>query len=553
MSQSRQARGVARGLLAAAVCLAATSGARAQQQPSPAPAAQTQQAAQQQRAEEGSQPFGENLFTGNYAAQREDGLNPDYRILPGDRVMVNAWGAVTINDVFAVDGQGNIFIPGIGPVRLEGVRNDDLTAAVRGAIARVYRGQFGVYTNLLTASPVAVFVTGGVRRPGRYAGIPSDSVLFFLDQAGGIDRDSGSYRHVKILRQGTLVQEVDLYEFLLRGQLAAAQFTDGDVILVERRGPVVEVQRPGREPMIVELTSEQATGAEILEVVARDGRVNAITVRGTRDGHPTVRTMDPSQLESFRVRDGDSIVLRQDEQPDMIIVHFEGEFRGPAELAVRRGARLLDVLNYVPVDPELARPDAVYIRRQRVMEDQRRSLQDSLDRLERAAFLAASDTEGESAIRVREAEMIRQFADRARRIEPLGRMVTTSAGHQLNVLLQDGDIIVIPTRTSLVRIVGEVQIPHAVQYRPDLRVIDYVRMAGGYSIRANPNQVILTRANAEIVMAGPDATVQPGDEIIIAPAIDDKWLQNGIDLVQAVYQIAIAASVAINPILQATR
>ncbi|MCZ7681944.1 MAG: hypothetical protein M5U28_25395 [Sandaracinaceae bacterium] len=46
------------------------------------------------------------------------------------------------------------------------------------------------------------------------------------------------------------------------------------------------------------------------------------------------------------------------------------------------------------------------------------------------------------------------------------------------MLLEDGDVIVIPTRTSVVRIVGEVQIPNAVQYRPDLRVLDYVAMAG---------------------------------------------------------------------------
>ncbi|MCZ7681943.1 MAG: hypothetical protein M5U28_25390 [Sandaracinaceae bacterium] len=65
--------------------------------------------------------------------------------------------------------------------------------------------------------------------------------------------------------------------------------------------------------------------------------------------------------------------------------------------------------------------------------------------------------------------------------------------------------------------------------------------------------MILTRSNAEIVMAGLSTVVQPGDEIIITPAIDDKWLQNGIDLMQAVYQIAVAASVAINPILAAQR
>jgi protein involved in polysaccharide export with SLBB domain len=150
----------------------------------------------------GVTPFGASLFTGNFAGQRDDGLNEDYQVLPGDRVMVNVWGSATVNDVFVVDAQGNIFLPGVGPVRLSGVRARDLTGVVRGEIARRYRGTFEVYTNLLTASPVAVFVTGAVPRPGRYAGIPSDSVLVFLDQAGGVDARTGSYRSVQVLREG---------------------------------------------------------------------------------------------------------------------------------------------------------------------------------------------------------------------------------------------------------------------------------------------------------------------------------------------------------------
>jgi protein involved in polysaccharide export with SLBB domain len=114
--------------------LAATSSAWAQ--PETPPATDAEPAA----TPAGVPPFGANLFSGNYAAQRENGLNPDYTILPGDRVMVNAWGTVTINDVFGVDTQGNVFVPEIGPIRLQGVRSDQLTDTVRGAIGRVYPG-----------------------------------------------------------------------------------------------------------------------------------------------------------------------------------------------------------------------------------------------------------------------------------------------------------------------------------------------------------------------------------------------------------------------------
>lgn len=495
-----------------------------------------------------AEPFGANLFTGNYAAQREDGLNPEYRILPGDRVMVNAWGAVAINDVFAVDTQGNIFLPGIGPVHLEGVRNGDLTDTVRAAIGRVYRGTIGVYTNLLTASPVAVFVTGGVPRPGRYAGIPSDSALFFLDQAGGIHPNDGSYRNIRVLRQGNPVAEIDLYEFLLNGQMPAPQFADGDVILVGRRGPIVEVQRPGAPSMTIELRSPDVAGAEILQIVSRGARVNAVTMRGVRDGQPTIRTITASAFETAHVRDGDILSFREDEQADTIVVRLEGEFQGPGELAVPRGTRMLDLLNHVPIDPQLADSSGVHIRRARVAMEQRRALHESLDRLERAAMLAMSDTATESEIRVREAEMVRQFADRARDIVPLGRMVTTSGGRELNVLLEEGDVIVIPPRTNVVRVVGEVNIPHAVQFRPDLMILDYVQMAGGYSARADIGRFIVMRANAEIEVGGTHTTVRPGDEVIVPPDIDDKYLQNGIDLAQVIYQIAVAASVVLRPL-----
>jgi protein involved in polysaccharide export with SLBB domain len=494
-------------------------------------------------------PFGANLFVGTYAAQRENGLNPEYRILPGDRIMVNAWGAVTINDVFPVDTQGNIFLPSVGPVQVAGVENRNLTDVVRGAIARVYRGDFGVYTNLLTASPVAVFVTGGVPRPGRYAGIPNDSVLFFLDQAGGVDPDAGSYRTVRVIRQGTEVAEIDLYEFLLEGTIATPQFEDGDTILVGRRGPTVEVHRPDQPTVLVELEADaDMTGAQVLEVVSGGPRVTAVTLRGMRDGQATARTLTPQALAHTPLRDGDVLSFREDVQPDYIVVHLEGEFQGPSALAVRRGSRLLDLLNYVPVNPELARTDAVYIRRDQIRREQRQALRESLDRLERTTMLALSDTQSESGIRVREAELVRAFVERARDIEPLGLMVTSSGGRELNVLLQDGDTVVIPPMTNVIQVVGEVQIPNAVMYRPDLNVHDYVSMAGGYSLRANRDRVIIRRANAEIVVGDWSTPIEPGDQVMIPPAVDDKWVQNGIDLAQVIYQLAIAASVVLRPL-----
>jgi protein involved in polysaccharide export with SLBB domain len=494
----------------------------------------------------GPPPFGANLFLGNFLRQRENGLNPDYVVMPGDRVAVNTWGALEINEVFVVDGQGNIFLPQIGPIPLAGVRNAELTTTVERAIGRVYARNVGVYTNLLTAAPVAVYVTGGVLRPGRYAGVPSDSVLFFLDQAGGIAPGLGSYRNIAVLRGGKVLAEVDLYDFVTQGIMPAIQFSDGDTILVRARGPVVELKGDVAAPALLEFDGDQFTGADVLALIPMAARATEVTLVGIRNGHPYAETMSVDQLRTTRLHHGDVVEIRDDGQADTILVRLEGEYQGPTLLSVTRHARLVDVLNYVQVDPDLADIESVHLRRASVARAQKKTIDDSLFRLERSALLALSSTNVEAEIRLKEAELMKQFIASARLIQPLGRVVTSRNHETLNVRLEEGDVIVIPRKTHVIRVGGEVQMTQAVIYHPSLRAHDYVRLAGGYTERANRGQVIVLHANAGVTMGDGDARVRPGDEILVPPRVDSKLLQNTMDVTSVLYQIAVAAAVVLS-------
>ena len=137
---------------------------------------------------DGLPPFGANLFTGGFRGAMGEGLNPAYQVKPGDQVTVRAWGAIELDRALPVDAQGNIFLPGIGPINIEGQNSQQVDNSVRRAITSVYSDSVEVYTNLQGVQPVALFVTGNVENPGRYAGTPNDSLLYFLDQAGGIDQ-----------------------------------------------------------------------------------------------------------------------------------------------------------------------------------------------------------------------------------------------------------------------------------------------------------------------------------------------------------------------------
>lgn len=494
----------------------------------------------------GIQPFGANLFTGNFLQTREDGLNPNYVVARGDQVAVYAWGSIELKEIYTVDAQGNIFLPGIGPVRLEGVRNADLSKVVRTKIKEVYINNFSVYTNLVTSQPVSIYVTGLVNHPGRYAGLPTDTILFFLDLAGGIDPAMGSFRSIEVHRNDKVLARADLYDFLLNGRIPRVRLMDGDTILVKKRGPVIELDGTVARPALIELTPKGRTGRDLLAVVPKAAGAVEVSLVGYRAGQPYNRTLSVKDFSALTLEDGDRVVLSDAGLAPTILVKVSGEHLGAPVLSVKRGARLVDVLNHIGIDPELADTGAIHILRPSVARAQKDSIDDSLLRLERDALLTLSGSRGEVEIRAKEADLTQRFIERAKLIEPLGRVVTARNGRQQNIPLEPEDTIVIPRKTDVVRVAGQVMMSQALVHDAHLTVSDYIEMSGGYSDRADKGRVLLVRQSAEIAMTDLDAYVGPGDEILVLPKADTKWIQGAADIVDIIFKIAVAANVAMD-------
>ena len=127
------------------------------------------------------------------------------------------WGAHEAAVELVVDAQGNIFIPKVGPVQLQGVANKDLNKVVERKVRSIYQNNVNLYANLNATEPVKLFVTGFVKSPGLYGGFASDSVLAFLAKSGGIRPESGSYLNVELKRSGETRATFNLYDFLLDG------------------------------------------------------------------------------------------------------------------------------------------------------------------------------------------------------------------------------------------------------------------------------------------------------------------------------------------------
>ena len=487
--------------------------------------------------------FGEQLFQPGTEQTYGVGFNENYEIAIGDRVSLRMWGAYSYVDVQVVDPQGNVFLPNVGPVHVAGVRNADLNQVVQTAISEVYRNNVDVYVTLEASQPVRVFVTGFVRAPGQYPGVSGDSILGFLLRAGGIDPARGSYIDIQLLRGGEQRQSFDLYDFLLEGQLSQVQIQDGDTILVAARHNTVRVSGDIFNPYGFEFEDREISAEDLLGLARpRPGATHVSVVHrvGTRqysEYHPI------DELDGVFLRAGDELSVVTDRTISTILVRVDGAIDSSRMLTLPYGSTLEDALADITPKPE-ANPESVQLFRPAVAERQREMLELSLRVLEKQALTSRSMTSEEAALRAQEAQQIIRFIDRAREVRPRGQVVLAGRESAMETLLQDGDVLVIPERSNIVMVHGEVTRPTAVAYDSDSTVKDYVELAGGTTQHGDA-RILLLRQDGTFV-ENKRARPRPGDEILVLPEVGARNIEIARGISEILFQIAVVARVALD-------
>jgi protein involved in polysaccharide export with SLBB domain len=500
-----------------------------------------------------SEVFGANLFTGAFAREGATQFNPDYAVAVGDNIQVRLWGAFQFDAMLTVDPKGNIFLPHVGPVQVLGVRNQDLQRVVESAAAKVFRANVYTYASLAAAQPVRIFVSGFVRRPGLYSGTSMDSLLHYLDQAGGIDPDRGSFLDVQVKRSNQIRAHVDLYEFLLHGKMPVIQLATGDVIFIIPRQNAVLVSGLVENAKRFEFRAGEGRTVADIAAIAKP-LAQATNVRVIRNTG-TIRNVEYYALqEASRVKleNGDEIEFTADRRPGTITVRVEGEHTSVQEYVLPYGAKLAEVMKHVQYT-ERSDMKSLQLFRRSIKERQKQALQAALKTLESAVLTARSGTSEEALLRKNEAELILQWVARAKDIEPAGQVFIAQAADQGSLLLEDGDILRVPTKDGLVLVSGEVLFPNAMTYDPGLGVEDYIKRAGGYTQNANVERIVLAHrdgsfaeltSNGFFGMGSGKGEIRSGDQILVLPKVDVKSRQIAKDISQILFQIAVIAKVA---------
>jgi len=490
--------------------------------------------------------FGKWLFNGDFAKESFRGFNPNYVLAIGDQIQLQLWGGYEFQSNMVIDHQGCIFLPKVGPIKVAGITNDKLNDVVTQAVTRVYQKNVNVYATLDVSQPVKVFVTGFVQKPGLYAGQSGDSVLYFLDKAGGISPDRGSYIDVTLMRRGSLVARFDLYRFLLEGKMAPTQLRDGDTVVV---GPLryrVDVKGNVHNPNRFEIRNNRIALTDLLALAQPDADATHVRINRNTGENIRIEYLPLAQAGQYSIQAGDMVEVVADKRFTSIAVRVEGEHRSNQQMILPYGARLGDVIHKLQLTPD-ADMSSLQLFRKSVQARQKEMLNSSLKALEASILTARSATKDEAALRTSEADLLMKWVDRAKGIEPKGQVVLAAGQNPNDVILEPDDVIHIPRKTNLVMVHGDVLFPNAILVDPKRTVEDYINMAGGFTQNGDNSRILLLHrdgtfsknANGQLVTAG--GYPKPGDEVFVVPKVDSKNLQITKDFTEVLYQIALSA------------
>ena len=485
-----------------------------------------------------TQLYGSWLFEGGFSNSSFSGINPEYRVSQGDTLLLQIWGGIDFQSETKVDPQGNIFVPKVGPIKVQGVTNKQLNNVVLKAVKRVYKSNVEAYVTLLSSQKVKVFLSGLVNKPGLYEGQSADSLLKFIDQAGGIRRDIGSLRNIALKRSNKTLFNLDLYDFIENGNMPAIQLQDGDVIFVAPKTGEITIEGDVGFSGKYELEQTSVDLSRVLKAVVPSEQATHVTIVESMVENKTSnkKQVDAKQyalteIKDIKVKAGALIKVSSQLRANSISVDVTGEHDSAYEMVLPWGASLKDLLSQIKYT-RLSNEGAVQLYRKSVAARQKDMLMASL-----------------AALRKAEAEIIIQWIEKAKKVEPKGQVLLSSGYDASQIILQQGDKIVIPSKRNLVMVHGEVLFPTAIAYNKDLDTQDFINHAGGTTADVDNMNILIMKPNGVFKDMnddlGDEDEISPGDEIFVLAKPDVKSLQITKDIMQVIYQVAVSAAVVL--------
>ncbi len=433
--------------------------------------------------------YGQNLFSAplGFAPVTQAAVPNDYTLGPGDEIRLQVWGAIDAEHSLVINRHGQINLPKVGVINLTGVRAGDLESVLRSKIGRVFTN-FSLNATLGRLRSIQIYVVGQARQPGIYTVSSLSTLINALFEVGG-PSSIGSMRNIQLKRDDRIVGELDLYDFIARGDRSGdVPLQPGDVIVIPPVGPRVAVLGAFEQPAIYELKG----AGSVSEVLALGGGLSVLATPAKAlleridPTASTARRVEDLALDSVGLqrplRDGDILTLFEISPQFANAVTLRGNVAAPLRYPYTDGMRIRDL---IPDRDALITPD--YYQRKNV--------------------LVLFDEAGASAVERKVRNLLDEVNWEYAVIERLDRATLTTrlipfnlgravidGDEQHNLALQPGDIVTILSKkdlrvpqerqTRLVRLEGEVAAPGIYQIEAGETLPQLLTRLGGVTPNA---------------------------------------------------------------------
>ncbi len=473
-----------------------------------------------------------------FTPQSTGPVDGSYVVGPQDELRLTVWGGAEFTYDLQVDRGGRVTVPNVGQFTVSGKSLDELRTEMKQWLSQSYSGLTSdpptVYMDLTLTRvrPTQVFVLGEVPQPGGYTVSSFATVFNALYSVGGPLR-RGSLRNISVIRDGEVVETVDLYDYLLEGYSPdPVQLQSNDYIFVPPRGETVAITGPVKRPAYYEM-KEGETVADLIDY-AGGLQPNAYTKRFQIE-----RIVPPSERE-------DPSVARE-----VLDASLQAARADTAQVPLADGDRV-KVLSLTEAQDQAvkARVDAAEVTGAVFQPGQYEiggPVRTVKDLIEQADGLTGD------AYR-QQADLVRIGDTLSETSRSLDLQAVMNDQPQANVVLQPGDSLHVSSIQEMrgnrqVRITGEVRDPGSYRFRKGMTIRSLLQKAGGLTDDEYLKDVFLGRADLFRVsrdggeeriipfhlgdaLAGEgmaDRELRPEDEIRVYPAtvgrLEEKFVR----------------------------
>ena len=267
-----------------------------------------------------------------------------YQLGPGDEISISIWGGAENEYNTIINTNGFIKLERIPPIYLSGYSIFSAKKRIGNALSKIYAGINStsesyqkVYFDiaLKNTRSIVLNIVGNVMTPGTYTLSSMTSPLNALYAAGG-PNENGSFRNVKILRNGKTFKTIDLYDYFAKGVYPTLSLRDQDVILVPSYSKRVFINGEFKQEGIFEL-KEKETLEDLLVFsggFSSFAYKNKLFVESISGVFKQIKTFDKTDFDKSFLNDGDVITANPVSDKFLNKVSIEGAVYLPGDYQI---------------------------------------------------------------------------------------------------------------------------------------------------------------------------------------------------------------------------